>query len=301
MNSDPDHIYDDDETVFSGHKNSNQLIEDDMWFFLNKKSDERFYLKNKMPISIGRKLGQDICIDDKTISREHLIIIREGDHVKLQILGRNGIEMNHHQLINQMITCKPPIKFNIGKVLCSINISSDETLTNKRIQTPLIKTQPTPENLISISNGQKIREDAAIKKSQHQWNDTPYEKSITSSPDPSLEYEQNVYRDASWDAHLHEVNITKESLPHSDYTDFSPKVTNWNPKTKSAFKKNNLSLHANNTGLRQWFVIGFVIVGIVVGVFYFLFNFSSNRAINNDSVDIILNTDAVYSESEKTA
>jgi len=68
-------------------------------------------------------------IDNKTISRKHLVVKRSGDAVILEILGRNGIFMNDQVYSEQNIKCKPPISFVIGDVSCTIEAEVDEDKT----------------------------------------------------------------------------------------------------------------------------------------------------------------------------
>ena len=89
-----------------------------------------FPLASGIRMAVGRESSQDIVINDKTLSRHHLILERKGDTVTIQILGLNGLVHNGITHKSKTIEIAAPSSFTVGKITCRLKkkIDSDATL-----------------------------------------------------------------------------------------------------------------------------------------------------------------------------
>jgi hypothetical protein len=108
-----------------------QVQEDDLLFVVDGAGGGREYpLRSGQRVSVGREATQDIVINDRTLSRNHLIVQRTGERVTVQIIGLNGMVHNGATLKSQSIDLSAPVAFTVGKIPCRIKkkIDSDATI-----------------------------------------------------------------------------------------------------------------------------------------------------------------------------
>ncbi len=89
-----------------------------------------FPLSTGTRITVGRESSQDIAIEDKTLSRQHLLLERQGDNVTIHVLGLNGLVHNEITYKSTTIDLAAPASFTVGKVQCRLRkkVDTDATL-----------------------------------------------------------------------------------------------------------------------------------------------------------------------------
>ncbi len=101
-------------------------------FFLNGDKKGKSLDIPSSCIYVGRLPDNDVQITDKTISRKHLRVSRDGDKFILRDLGsKNGTFLNGKQLIPDMeYEVEEGIPFAVGNVAMSLGIKSTESIFN---------------------------------------------------------------------------------------------------------------------------------------------------------------------------
>ena len=104
--------------------------QDDMWFVVDLPGNAiRFPLRFGEVITLGRDGGQNIVIDDKTLSRNHLLLQRNGDRITVQVLGLNGLVYANQIHKSTTIEVAVPATLTIGNVACKIEKKFDTDAT----------------------------------------------------------------------------------------------------------------------------------------------------------------------------
>ncbi|MFH1216385.1 MAG: FHA domain-containing protein [Pseudomonadota bacterium] len=80
-------------------------------------------------LTVGRDTTQDIILDDRTLSREHLVLERRGDKVIIQVLGLNGLVHNGINHKSTTIEIAAPASFTVGRILCRLRKKVDTNAT----------------------------------------------------------------------------------------------------------------------------------------------------------------------------
>ena len=110
---------------------STSTPEDDLLFIAEMPTGPlEFPLVSGTRMTVGRENSQNIVVNDKTLSRHHLILERKGDTVTIQILGLNGLVHNGITHKSKTIEISAPSSFTIGKITCRLKkkVDSDATL-----------------------------------------------------------------------------------------------------------------------------------------------------------------------------
>ena len=304
MNS--DYLHDDEETIFPGSP-FNSLepdphdLEEEMWLSLDNKPNQRIYLKTGISVTIGRKQGQDVHIDDKIVSREHLVVTREHHQVALQIIGRNGIEMERQMIKNKEIKCTPPMSFKIGNIRCSIAHAANEYAPSTASPPsmphgsyaspapsapPVHHTIPVPPTspLPDPKQPPPIGKKAPIPNPISQWKDenhtnVPPPPYPLDPPDPlvggDMPSEHAPWNDEN--SHPPHYGVDMESqTPSHGHTDFGPKMVGGNSRTKSSTKAIHSTGSQNTNKIKNYLLIGLmgmIVLGGAYAGFYFLSSF----------------------------
>ena len=106
-------------------------MEDDLLFVAELASGiTEVPLSSGVRMTVGRSNDQNIILDDKTLSRQHLILERSGDRVKIQVIGLNGMVHNRVTHKSTTVEIAAPATFTVGRVLCRLRkkIDVDATL-----------------------------------------------------------------------------------------------------------------------------------------------------------------------------
>ncbi|RJQ83898.1 MAG: FHA domain-containing protein [Desulfobacteraceae bacterium] len=80
-------------------------------------------------LTVGRDPSQDITLDDRTLSREHLVLERRGDKVVVQVLGLNGLVHNGVSHKSATLEMTAPASFTVGGILCRLRRKDDADAT----------------------------------------------------------------------------------------------------------------------------------------------------------------------------
>lgn len=118
---------DDDKTVYGDFEH--MLEETKLLFFMESDPENKLFLTSGTSVTIGRNIESDFFIENKTVSRKHLTLTRDGEQVKIQIYGRNGLSIGNQLHTGSAITLCPPTVFKIGDVSCCIDFETDEDKT----------------------------------------------------------------------------------------------------------------------------------------------------------------------------
>jgi hypothetical protein len=105
--------------------------QDDMWFLVDIAGNLVEYpLRHGESITLGRDSNQDIVIKDKTLSRKHLVMQRNGDRITVQVLGLNGLVYANQIYKSTSLEVVVPCSLTIGTVVCQIKkkIDTDATI-----------------------------------------------------------------------------------------------------------------------------------------------------------------------------
>lgn len=125
MNS--DNFFDDDKTAYKDFDSG--FEEKKLSFFIENNPENKIFLNSGISITIGRSIESDFFIKNKTVSRNHLKLIRDKEQVKIEILGRNGLYLDNQLHKGSFITIRPPAVFRIGEVSCCLELELDEDRT----------------------------------------------------------------------------------------------------------------------------------------------------------------------------
>lgn len=136
MNS--SNFFDDDGTVY-GDSNPD-FQEEKLLFFMEDNPENKLFLSSGTEVTVGRQMDNNFFIENKTVSRKHLKIVRNGGKVKIEIYGRNGLYMDSHLYTGPTIDITPPASFSLGDVLCRLEFEYDEEKTV--IITPRPRSEP---------------------------------------------------------------------------------------------------------------------------------------------------------------
>ncbi len=115
-------------------------------FFIEGMPEQMFPVHPGRGVTVGRKKGMDIRIDHPTVSREHLVLVRRGDTVEIEVKGRNGISLGGKQYENQVVGCRPPVAIEVGTVKCRLMVYTDAAKAPppEPIQAPPPRPTPPP-------------------------------------------------------------------------------------------------------------------------------------------------------------
>jgi len=91
-----------------------------VWFEVENMPDKRILLPEGQVVKIGRDPDQDLAIGDKTISRGHLVLIRNSNNVVVEIKGLNGLTLNGLAYKDRNIDIVVPTEFTLGDLHCRI-------------------------------------------------------------------------------------------------------------------------------------------------------------------------------------
>lgn len=80
-------------------------------------------------LTVGRDPSQDIILDDRTLSREHLVLERRGAKVVVQVLGLNGLVHNGVSHKSATLEMAAPASFTVGGILCRLRRKDDADAT----------------------------------------------------------------------------------------------------------------------------------------------------------------------------
>ncbi|MCG8553175.1 MAG: FHA domain-containing protein [Desulfobacterales bacterium] len=125
MNS--SNFFDDDGTVYGD--GSSDFQEEKLLFFMEDDPENKLSLSSGTEVTVGRQMDNSFFIENKTVSRKHLKIIRNGGKVKIEIYGQNGLYMDGHLYTGPAIDITPPASFRLGDVLCRLEFEYDEEKT----------------------------------------------------------------------------------------------------------------------------------------------------------------------------
>lgn len=101
-----------------------------MWFVVEPPSKPlRHPLRQGEAVTVGREATQQIVIDEKTLSRNHLVLRRNGDRVAVQILGLNGMVYANQVHKSTTLEITAPASLTIGNVVCKIEKKYDTDAT----------------------------------------------------------------------------------------------------------------------------------------------------------------------------
>jgi hypothetical protein len=105
--------------------------QDDMWLLVDMSGNSVEHpLRHGESVTLGRDAGQDIVIKDKTLSRNHLVMQRNGDRITVQVMGLNGLVYANQIYKSTTLEVAVPCSLTIGNVVCRIKkkIDSDATI-----------------------------------------------------------------------------------------------------------------------------------------------------------------------------
>ena len=80
-------------------------------------------------LTVGRDPSQDFILDDRTLSREHLVLERRGDKVVVQVLGLNGLVYNGITHKSATLEIAAPASFTVGRIPCRLRNKTDTDAT----------------------------------------------------------------------------------------------------------------------------------------------------------------------------
>ncbi len=101
-----------------------------MWFVVEPPSKPvRHPLRQGEAVTVGREATQQVVIDEKTLSRNHLVLRRNGDRVAVQILGLNGMVYANQVHKSTTLEITAPASLTIGNVVCKIEKKYDTDAT----------------------------------------------------------------------------------------------------------------------------------------------------------------------------
>jgi len=128
MMSDNNYTQDNEDTIFHDFRSDNDSAPSpDIFFVVQEQGADakRYLLKDNQPLTVGRGSDQDVVIGDSMVSREHIVILRTGFRVRIEIRGQNGLKMDGQLHMGKTINCESQ-PFQIGETVC--RIESDATV-----------------------------------------------------------------------------------------------------------------------------------------------------------------------------
>ena len=144
--------HDEDETVFGRFDKNSADDMDDMWLIVEN-TGAKTIIRDRSRTRIGRGGNQDVVIPDdgKRISREHLIISRQGNKIEIEVSGLNGAVINDEVYEKgERPSFSPPLKIEMGNIV--LNIDTDLTVLHNYTR----DTAP-PRREFSHSEGREDR------------------------------------------------------------------------------------------------------------------------------------------------
>jgi|GEM_PF-5814769 len=101
-----------------------------MWFVADLPGNPiRYPLRYGEVVTLGRDSSQNIVIEDKTLSRNHLVLQRNGDRINVQVLGLNGLVYANQLYKSTTLEVAAPASLTIGNVACKIDKKIDTDAT----------------------------------------------------------------------------------------------------------------------------------------------------------------------------
>jgi len=212
-----DNSFDDEKTIFIDPQS--EQGEENILFFLTEAPDNKVFLKSGEALTVGRSIESDFFIENKTISRKHLTLKREGGCVNIEIHGRNGLYMENELHVGSLQNIALPASFTIGDVPCSLEfeIDEDETIIvtadqragmiNRPQAQPQYSPPPEPEAKKSFDPSPKdtfIPSDTPVLNKSVPENRTTYpspdiKKQQFPPPEPSFEQPPSHMGQASFE------------------------------------------------------------------------------------------------------
>jgi len=114
-------------------------LETELFFIVQGGEPEKISLKDGVSVTVGRCKNQKVIIPDKTkhVSREHLVLKRNGNYVEIEVKGQNGIKIDDEIIkYDKTVDLKPhkkivsvPVAFEMEKYVCYLE--TDETVITK--------------------------------------------------------------------------------------------------------------------------------------------------------------------------
>lgn len=119
--------FDDEKTIFIDLQSERR--EENLLFFLEDDPENKLFLQSGEIVTVGRSIESNFFVANKTISRNHLTITREGNGVNIEIHGRNGLYMDNELHMGPLLNITPPASFTIGDASCRLEFEVDEDKT----------------------------------------------------------------------------------------------------------------------------------------------------------------------------
>jgi hypothetical protein len=206
--------------------------QEDLWFVADlPEGSIKYPLHNGKSVTLGRDVSQDIVIKDKTLSRSHLVLHRNGDLITVQVLGLNGLVYANQVHKSTTLDIIAPASLAIGNVGCKFDKKYDTDATilmNNPASTSRQSLRTAPAN-----NGQfsGYRPEPPSFSSQPFASDqpvspvfqgvmqqqpvmppapNPYSPSVT--PGVNIEPEANVYKTLYNSGYLNGFKVDKNIL-----------------------------------------------------------------------------------------
>jgi hypothetical protein len=124
----------DDEREASGKKQSGTNSKEDfVYFWIKGNPSSKIILHDGIDITVGRQEGQTFRIsDDKVVSKQHLVLIREKNLLRIEVKGANGLKFDG-RLYKPVATLsiEIPNSFTIGETVCCVSKHVDQNLEIK--------------------------------------------------------------------------------------------------------------------------------------------------------------------------
>ncbi len=278
---DSGNTFDDEKTIFIDLQSDSR--EENLLFFLGDDPENKLFLQSGEAVTVGRSIESDFFIENKTISRKHLTITRQGSGVNIEIHGRNGLYMDDELHMGPLVNVNPPTSFTIGDVACSLElevevevdadetiiVTADQMVDMKKAVRPQAQSdfrsspEPEPEAKKSFDpspNDTFIPSDApALKqmpKQQAEYRSPePKRQEYTAPPEPSFE----------------------QPVPGMGQARFEPI-----PKDKGSIGDKNFSFLKGFTANKSNVIIAGIIalsVLIIIFIFFILFNGQEDKTV----------------------
>jgi hypothetical protein len=124
-----------------------------MWFVVDlPRNPIRFPLRFGEVVTLGRDASQNIVIDDKTLSRNHLVMQRNGERINVQVLGLNGLVYANQVYKSTTLEVAAPATLTIGNITCKIDKKFDTDAT-VLMNNPAAAAQQRPGSGMAGSGG----------------------------------------------------------------------------------------------------------------------------------------------------
>lgn len=118
--------FDDEKTIFVARESD---AEETLFFFVDDDPENKLFLTSGEAVTVGRSIDNNFFVENKTVSRKHLTLKRNGDKVDIEIHGRNGLYMDDQIHTGHLFEIHPPVSFTIGSVACRLEFEVDEDKT----------------------------------------------------------------------------------------------------------------------------------------------------------------------------